>query len=193
MTAQISSSVAVLGVGRNIELKARERSREESLHACESLGAEDRGLLDQRDTYFEVPTGRLKLREQRGEGAQLISYQRPDAVQERRSEYRLVDVSQPQALLAALSDALGVRVVVSKQRHLYLWRGARIHLDEVVGLGRFPEFEAVAAANSDLSREERQVATLREAFKIDDGDLIAVSYSDLIIAKTAVSPRDPRS
>ena len=32
----------------------------------QGLGADDRGVLHQRDTYFRVPSGRLKLREAKG-------------------------------------------------------------------------------------------------------------------------------
>ncbi len=44
----------------------------------------------------------------------------------------------------ALDYALGPPVVVvAKRRHLFLWEGVRIHLDEVEELGTFIEFEAV--------------------------------------------------
>lgn len=49
---------------RNIELKAHDRDPEATLKACLELGASDRGFIWQRDTYFEVPCGGLKLREE---------------------------------------------------------------------------------------------------------------------------------
>lgn len=142
-------------------------------------------MLSQRDTYFRVPRGRLKLREEEGAAAHLIAYERPDLVGQRESRYRIVDVEQPDELVAALSSVLGVRVVIAKERRLFLWEGVRIHLDKVDGLGDFIEFEAVAPAGSDLSREEVQVKTLRQALEIDDADVIGVSYSDLALAGTA--------
>src|SRR3712207_5002758 len=48
---------------RNVELKATDPDPQRSLAVCLELGAEDRGVIVQRDTYFRVPTGRLKLRE----------------------------------------------------------------------------------------------------------------------------------
>ena len=63
---------------RNVELKATDPDPEGSLSACLALGAEDRGVLVQRDTYFRVPDGRLKLREETPGGAALIQYHRPD-------------------------------------------------------------------------------------------------------------------
>ena len=47
---------------RNVELKARDPHPERSLERARALGAEDRGELRQRDTYFAAPNGRLKLR-----------------------------------------------------------------------------------------------------------------------------------
>src|ERR1700761_7861128 len=96
---------------RNVELKAWDRDPARSTRACEALGAEDQGVLRQRDTYFVVVTGRLKLREQDGEEAQLIAYERPDRPGERTSSYRIVEIGDAEGLRDALAAALGVRVV----------------------------------------------------------------------------------
>jgi adenylate cyclase class IV len=69
-----------VGPRRNLELKARDRDPARSLRVCRELGAEDKGTLVQRDTYFEVPRGRLKLREEPDAAATLIAYERPDLV-----------------------------------------------------------------------------------------------------------------
>ena len=47
---------------RNVELKARDLDPIRSLAVCRELDADDRGTLWQRDTYFDVARGRLKLR-----------------------------------------------------------------------------------------------------------------------------------
>lgn len=49
---------------RNVELKARDPEPERSSSVCRALGAEDRGVIAQRDTYFDVVRGGLKLREE---------------------------------------------------------------------------------------------------------------------------------
>jgi predicted adenylyl cyclase CyaB len=168
---------------RNVELKARDRDHRGSLAACVSLGAEERGALVQRDTYFHAAQGRLKLREEKdevGARAHLIAYERPDLSEERVSRYRIVAVERPAELKAALAAALGIEAVVAKRRRLFLWRQVRIHLDEVGGLGRFVELEAVAGEKSDLSCEEELVRALRREFAIEDADLIGVSYGDLV-------------
>ena len=166
---------------RNVELKAVDPRPGRTLERALGLGARDEGCIVQRDTYFAAAHGRLKLREELPGGAHLIAYARPDegpAV--RVSEYRIAHVGEPAALRDALEAGLGVRVEVSKRRRLLLWRGVRIHLDEVDGLGSFLELEAVAPGDSDLERERAQVARLREILEISDDRLCDGSYADAL-------------
>jgi homotetrameric cytidine deaminase len=159
---------------RNLEIKARDPDPAGSLERALALGAEDRGEITQRDTYFGRTAGRLKLREQSPGDAELIEYRRPDDAGPRVSDYRLVPVSDPDALREALDAALGTLVVVEKRRRLLLWEGVRIHLDEVEGLGSFVELEAT---DGDPAKVER----LRTELDILDERLIAGSYSDLLL------------
>ncbi len=163
----------------NVELKARDPSPERSLAICDELGAEPRGLLRQRDTYFQAPRGRLKLREEDGAKPQLIAYRRSNRAESRQSNYRIVEVGQAGELKDALTDTLGIEVVIVKERRLFLWKGVRIHLDEVEGLGGFIEFEAPVPATAEVAVCEERVGELSRAFGIADSDLIGGSYCDL--------------
>ena len=169
---------------RNVELKALDPDPARSLAVCRDLGAEDRGIMRQRDTYFRARAGRLKLREEEPGGAVLIQYDRPDAAAARESRYRLTPVSEPDALRASLDAALGTLVVVDKERHLLVWTGVRIHLDRVQGLGRFVELEGVAPPESDLAPERARVDELREALGIRE--LLTDSYSDRLLGPDAL-------
>jgi homotetrameric cytidine deaminase len=173
---------------RNVELKARDRDPAATLSAALAHGASDEGVLHQRDVYFAAPEGRLKLRVQDG-GAQLISYARADAASARLSSYRLVDVPDPDALIAALDASLGIVVEVVKRRRLLLWQGVRIHLDDVDGLGSWVELEAVAPAGSDLSAEHAEVAALRAILHMDDDQVVAEGYAAMILASGAATQR----
>lgn len=171
----------VTGGGRNLELKAKDLDPRHSLETCESLGAEDKGILLQQDTYFSVPRGRLKLRREGKCAAQLIAYERSDEPGQRESRYRIVEVRDGRELEEALAIALGIAAVVKKSRHLFLFEGVRIHLDSVDDLGSFIEFEAVAVPDdTDLGHFERLLADLRRSFGIEDTNLIGESYCDLI-------------
>lgn len=169
------------GARRNLELKAFDPAPERTLAAALALtGVEDGGVLRQRDTYFHAAEGRLKLREATGEVAELISYRRADRDGPKVSHYRIVPVYDPDALAESLGDVLGVRAVVEKERRLLLWRGVRIHLDDVAGLGRFTELEAVSDAPGGLYAEEAKIAELRAALSITDDLLVARGYADLL-------------
>ena len=169
---------------RNVELKALDPDPDRSLATCRELGAEDRGVLRQRDTYFRTRSGRLKLREEVPGGATLIQYDRPDAAAARESRYRLTRVEDPDELRASLEAALGTLVVVEKERRLLLWEGVRIHLDTVAGLGSFVELEGVAAPGSDLSAEHEKVARLQRALGVSE--VLTDSYSDRLLGADAL-------
>jgi homotetrameric cytidine deaminase len=171
---------------RNVELKAVDPDPGRSLAVCRELGAEDRGVLVQRDTYFRARAGRLKLREEEPGGATLVQYERPDATRARVSAYRLVPVEEPAALSAALDAALGTLVVVEKERRLLLWEGVRIHLDHVRALGNFVELEGVAPSGSDLSAERARVDRLSDALGIGPERIVADSYSDRLLGADAL-------
>lgn len=166
---------------RNLELKARDPDPIRSLEAALALGADDHGEIEQRDTYFRATRGRLKLRDQRPGGAELIAYQRADTEEPRPSDYRIVPVSDAVSVRDALDAALGTLVAVVKRRRLLLWDGVRIHLDDVEGLGSHVELEAVAASGTDLDEERRKLERLRAELGIDDAALVAGSYSDLLL------------
>jgi homotetrameric cytidine deaminase len=174
---------AVSSPRRNVELKATDPDPEHSLATVRALGAEDRGTLVQRDTYFRVADGRLKLREETPGGAALIQYARADRAEARESRYRIAPVQDAAALKEALDAALGTLVVVDKRRRLLLWEGVRIHLDTVEGLGSFLELEGVAPEDSDLSGERDRVGRLSEALGLDESRILADSYSDRLLAQ----------
>lgn len=165
----------------NLELKAHLPSKTAAEIQAREAGAEERGVLLQTDTYFRVPNGRLKLREISGVGAELIQYDRAEDSSERWSRYSAIPVSNSDALKQALADSLGVLVVVRKNRKLFVYRGARIHLDEVEGLGCFVEFEVPSPGEEDPLD---LMATLRATFSVRDEQVERGSYSDLLLART---------
>jgi predicted adenylyl cyclase CyaB len=152
----------------NLELKARIRSCANAAAQAESGGAQFQGILRQVDTYFVVRSGRLKLREEAGGRAELIAYERPEEHSERWSEYRTVPVADPGGLKMVLAGTLGVLAEVKKERHLYLYRGARVHLDHVEGLGEFIEFEVPAEGEG---RTAVIMRDLREMFRVKEEEI----------------------
>ena len=165
---------------RNIELKARLRDRPAARAACTELGAAPQGDLHQVDTYFGVATGRLKLHEATPGRNELVFYQRPDVAGPKGCDYLLQPVEAE--IKSLLEAALGVVAVVDKVRTLYLWENVRIHLDRVVGLGDFVEFEAVLGPEHDDADGHRKLAHLMQAFGLEEADLVENSYLELVPA-----------
>jgi adenylate cyclase class 2 len=168
---------------RNLEIKAIDADPEATFAAALELGAQDHGMLRQRDTYFHAVQGRLKLREAPPQPAELIAYARAELAGPKVSLYRVVPVSDHAALTDALADSLGVRVVVEKVRRLLLWRNVRIHLDRVADLGDFVEIEAVATSPGGLEVERDRVEQLRATLGITDERLVAAGYADLLVRR----------
>ncbi|MEZ4452221.1 MAG: class IV adenylate cyclase [Nannocystaceae bacterium] len=168
---------------RNLEIKARLPDRSRARAAAVALGAAVIGVEAQRDTFFACARGRLKLREIGGAAAAtLIAYRRGDETDARASDYTLVEVMDPAALIEALGGALGVRGAVVKEREILRWRNVRIHLDAVVGLGDFLELEAVVGEGEaeDEAASARHLEIVRGALAIDPRDLVGRAYADLL-------------
>ncbi|MGD9647983.1 MAG: class IV adenylate cyclase [Pirellulales bacterium] len=166
---------------RNIELKARLTNLEKAREIAASVATQRLGIEHQIDTYFAAPRGRLKLRQTNGLSSTLIAYSRSDTAAARPSDYQLVPVAHPETLKQALAAALGIIGVVDKRREIYLVDNVRIHLDEVVGLGSFLEFEAVLAPGQDEAQGYERLATLQGAFGIDAATICTGSYRDLML------------
>src|SRR5262249_54837161 len=119
-----------------------------------------------------------------GQGAELIAYDRPDAGGVRVSEYVVAGVTEPAALLRALSHALGVRTVVAKERELWFHAATRIHLDHVERLGSFIELERVVGDRS-VEEARAEYERVAAALSTDSLEPVATSYADLLIAHSA--------
>ena len=141
-----------------------------------------RGIDLQTDTYFNVKNGRLKLREGNIEN-NLIYYERENRQGPKNSNFSLVKVDDAKALKDVLARSLGIKVVVEKKREIYFIGNVKFHLDEVPGLGSFVEIEA-GNLNADISEEKlkQQCDYYLGEFRIKDEDLVAVSYSDMLLA-----------
>lgn len=166
---------------RNIELKARLRDRQHVLAVCEALAAAPQGDLWQRDTYFPVAEGRFKMREVEPGEDYLVFYRRADAITARGCDYAIEPVRT--SMRAVLQEALGTLAVVEKVRTLYMWHNVRIHLDRVMDLGDFIEFEAVLDATHDDADGYEKLHLLQHAFAIETDDLEPGSYLDLCLAR----------
>lgn len=170
----------------NVEIKARCTDPAAIRHYLLAHNAEFKGVDEQTDTYFQVPNGRLKLREGRIEN-NLIQYNRPNQAGPKNSDFKLVKVPDAAGLKTALTASLGIKVVVQKKREIYFIGNVKFHIDEVPGLGSFMEIEAGnigTGAGLDQPALLEQCRHYMQQLGIRNEDLIQVSYSDMLLAAT---------
>ncbi|MGB1048429.1 MAG: class IV adenylate cyclase [Rhodothermales bacterium] len=169
------------GFRLNVEIKARSTRHEAVRAELGRLRSRLVGTDHQVDTYFNVPEGRLKLREGTIENS-LIHYMRSDQSGPKTSDVLLYRVKPDPALRDVLERALGVLVVVDKQREIHFVDNVKIHLDTVEGLGTFLEIEAIDADGS-FSKDQlqQQCETFMDHFNVLPEDLLEDSYSDMLL------------
>ena len=166
---------------QNIEIKAPVRDVAALTARIERLGASREWARGQRDVFFRVAEGYLKLRTVAGEPGELIAYVRASGSEPRPSDYDIAPVDDPAKLERVLTRSLGVRGVVKKTRTLHLWRHTRIHLDRVDGLGDFMELETVVQG---ITPEEARAEThaVIGALALDPDDFLDRPYLELLEA-----------
>lgn len=165
----------------NVEIKARTNSPVFIRKYLSDHRADFRGTDHQTDTYFNVAQGRLKLREGTIEN-NLIYYNRNDQKGPKSSQFHLVKVEDASGLKEVLTQSCGIKMIVTKRREIYYIDNVKFHIDEVPGLGSFVEIEA---GNVSVNKTEEELLEqcnfyLKE-FGIKEDDLVAVSYSDMLV------------
>lgn len=164
---------------RNIEIKAPLPDRGRVEAALVALGAREVWTQHQRDTFFRVEEGLLKMREQDGR-AELIAYRRStDSTDPRPSDYHRRPLDDAAAWQTLLAHVHPVESVVEKDRTLWLFENTRIHLDRVEGLGDFLELETVLdGIDEESGRVENDLVIEKLALQRDT--FLAVPYKTLL-------------
>lgn len=165
----------------NVEIKARCNQPDQIRNVLKDHKADFKGTDHQIDTYFNVPDGRLKLRQGTIE-QNLIYYNRTNTQSPKPSDINLVAAEHPDQLHQLLRNALGEMVVIDKQREIYFIDNVKFHIDDVKELGNFVEIEAIDNDGT-FSEDElhKQCQHYLELLGILEKDLVAESYSDLLM------------
>lgn len=165
-----------------VEIKARTTRTAKQRALLKAKNADFKGVDHQIDHYFNVPSGRLKLRSGNIEHS-LIFYQRSNQAGPKDSSVALTRITSQEladSFANTLNQALGTWVKVDKQREIYFIDNVKFHLDEVVGLGHFIEIEAIG----DSAEERESLLAQCEAYMaylgVQTEELVEDSYSDLL-------------
>ena len=170
-------------MARNIEIKARITSIEVMAARAAAIADDGPTEIDQDDTFYACPRGRLKLRELSPREGQLIFYERPDDPAPKESAFIIAPTSAPAAMREILSRACRDVGRVRKHRTLYLVGRTRVHLDRVEGLGAFLELEVVLAEGEPSEDGIAEAHALMTALGVRPDQLVAGAYVDLLAAR----------
>jgi len=167
-------------MARNIEIKAKADNFTSQVAIAAKISDKELVTLRQNDTFFNVPEGRLKLREFPDAKAMLIFYHRSDTRGPKLSDYHISEIDDALGLKSVLEKAYGIRHVVKKTRSLYMSGRTRLHFDRVEGLGNFIELEVVLDTNDSIENGEAEAEFLMQKLNIQKDDLVDVAYVDLL-------------
>jgi len=163
----------------NIEIKIKIPSFGKYENILKSIGMKPKGLLNQKDVYYETKKGLLKLRTENGRDS-LIKYLRDEKSKDRVSNYDVLKISNNSAE-EFFNDIFKIKAVVEKERILYLYKNTRIHFDKIKKLGNFIELESVVVKDKKSAiKEFNEVVKL---LKLDIEKQIRKSNLDLILEK----------
>mgnify|MGYP003981169673 CR=1 FL=1 len=165
---------------QTVEIKARCSNLAHARKLIQGWGAKLLGREKQSDTFYNVPSGRLKLRVSSAEKL-LIGYDRPDQPGPKHCEVDLYPVEYPETLNAVLTARLGVRIRVRKDRERWLLGNVKFHLDRVDKLGEFIEIEILGKRGVDTVESLRTVCkSYMDKLGIQQDELVDNAYADML-------------
>lgn len=182
-----------------VELKCR-ADHDRLRDRLDRLGAERRGTVTQRDTYYDAPHREftetdeaLRIRHEfetgdpkgRTDGTPItrLTYKGPlvETASKTRTEHE-TEIVDPEPLQATL-EALGFdpAAIVEKERTRYRIDGYTVTLDDVSGLGEFVEIERHADPD-ELDQIRDGAIELLERLGVDPETQTTTSYLELLLS-----------
>lgn len=169
---------------KNFEFKARVEDLDVYEKKLQTLNPRFVGTDFQTDTYFDVPVGRLKMREGNIENS-LIFYNRENLAESKESNIILYKPGD-EALKKILTLQFPLKVVVRKERRIYFIENVKFHFDRVEKLGTFVEVEVIdQTGKQDSALLKEKCESFRHFFNLEISRLEERSYSDLLLEQIA--------
>jgi predicted adenylyl cyclase CyaB len=177
---------------QNLELKAYSSKSDNESNKQKFLDMNLKfQILSQKDTYFKTTKGRLKMREQKDLTAQTsrayaIFYERPDTEESKISNYDFYNINDPDMFIKVFGGALEKEIIVDKIRTVYFYQNARIHFDDVDGLGSFVEIEVVINNFDEEKNSNNVMNDLINILNIKGEHRIKVGYRELLTQRLEI-------
>ncbi|MBN1290672.1 MAG: CYTH domain-containing protein [Candidatus Latescibacteria bacterium] len=170
--------------GLNIEIKARSDDLASIRRYLNEHDAEFIGLDYQKDIYFKVSYGRLKIRNGNVESC-VVFYDRETIAGPKKCCYKIIHFEPGDPVITQFielfSVSLGILCTVIKKREIYFIDNVKFHLDEVDGLGTFFEIEAINSEGIGEAKLRKQCKMYLNQFEIIPEQLVKASYCDMLL------------
>ena len=165
---------------KNLEIKLRVDSFEK---IKEKLSSYYSDTLKQKDTYYVVNNGRLKLRQENERAGYFIRYYRDNLLSEKTSKYYTYDVPNVEEFNLIFDTSMQIEVIIEKERTLYLYKNARIHLDKIVGIPNslYVEIEVVIKTEEDDENSHKLMEELLTIMNLKDNEVVALGYREIVL------------
>ena len=170
-------------MARNVEIKAFIENKDILLKKVNNISTKWPELLIQKDTFFNFPFGKLKLREINKTQFEIILYFRNSLFWPKKSKYYRFKINNLCRTKKILGFFLWIKWIVKKQRKLFYTNQTRIHIDNVESLGDFIELEVEMKDNESIQSGVDIANNLIDYFWIKSKSLIEKSYLDILLSK----------
>lgn len=138
----------------------------------------------QTDRYFNCRNGRLKLRiEDRNNNMSSygIFYERQNICEAKESIYYCYNVENHELFTKVFGNGLIQELEIIKVRKLFLYKNARIHVDDVNSLGKYLEIEVVINNDESESNSKNIMKEVCDICNIDNNEKIDCGYRELLL------------
>jgi adenylate cyclase, class 2 len=164
---------------KNLELKVKVNDLKNFEDILLNLNLKKQ-ILKQTDTYYNVTKGRAKLREEEN-NVYFIFYERPNIENAKESQYYTFEVKDVQNFKTCFKKMHEEEIQIKKERILFLYKNARIHLDTVQSLGCFIEIEVVIKNIEEENNSKLLLNEISKLLKLENEEKISDGYRELLL------------
>ena len=172
---------------KNLEIKIKLDNNYDNNYDINKLKQYYSTTLTQEDIYFisDSTWEKLKIRIE-PEQTYAIYYKRELKSDEKISQYEFYPIDNFEQFMKVFGKHLQMETIVKKRRKVYLYKNARIHIDDVDNLGMFLEVEVVISSEEEENSSHDLMKEILELiFRNESYDKIDCGYRDLLIKTVA--------
>ena len=165
-----------------IEIKVKIRDPEKVVEQIKKLGAKFWKKTKETDTYFASKRGVFKLKQADTNECLLIHDFRPkESITTALRTELPMDSIFSEKLIAILKDAVGVQLVLQREREQYIYHGFLLAVDSIKNHDTFLELTSDEISEDRRDLEKQKLLDLLSQFGFSEKDLETKSYIDMYL------------